>query len=221
MLAAATCAPDPSTDVVTVAICSGDVVLRERLGQVLGANAELAVMGVVGDAAALARLLEKTSVALVLVEAATAEQLRRWTRRHRGTAFIVIAADAQAGALDLLRAGARAVLSRDTDAAEVAVTLAAVRRGLCVLPNLFQAPATSDGDGARVPPAIVEGGLTARERDVLAALADGLSNKAIARRLGISFHTVKFHVAGILAKLDADSRTEAVTKAAQRGLVML
>jgi DNA-binding NarL/FixJ family response regulator len=66
-----------------------------------------------------------------------------------------------------------------------------------------------------------ETALTARELDVLGALADGLSNKAIARRLGISFHTVKFHVAGILAKLDAESRTEAVTKGAQLGLVML
>jgi DNA-binding CsgD family transcriptional regulator len=63
--------------------------------------------------------------------------------------------------------------------------------------------------------------LTRRELDVLAAMADGASNKVIARRLGISFHTVKFHVAAILAKLDADSRTEAVTKAAQLGLVML
>jgi len=56
---------------------------------------------------------------------------------------------------------------------------------------------------------------------VLAALADGASNKVIARRLGISFHTAKFHVAAILAKLAADSRTEAVTKAAQLGLIML
>jgi DNA-binding NarL/FixJ family response regulator len=63
--------------------------------------------------------------------------------------------------------------------------------------------------------------LTARELEVLAAMADGASNKAIARRLGISFHTAKFHVAAILAKLDADSRTEAVAKAAQLGLVML
>ena len=52
-------------------------------------------------------------------------------------------------------------------------------------------------------------------------MADGASNKAIARRLDISFSTVKFHVASILAKLDADSRTEAVMKAAQSGLVML
>jgi DNA-binding NarL/FixJ family response regulator len=63
--------------------------------------------------------------------------------------------------------------------------------------------------------------LTRRELEVLAAMADGASNKAIARRLGISLHTVKFHVAAILAKLDADSRTEAVAKAAQLGLVML
>jgi len=63
--------------------------------------------------------------------------------------------------------------------------------------------------------------LTARELEVLAAMADGVSNKAIARRLGISFHTAKFHVAAILAKLNADSRTEAVAKAAQLGLVML
>jgi DNA-binding NarL/FixJ family response regulator len=63
--------------------------------------------------------------------------------------------------------------------------------------------------------------LTPRELEVLAAMADGASNKAIARRLGISFHTAKFHVAAILAKLDADSRTEAVAKAAQSGLVML
>ena len=63
--------------------------------------------------------------------------------------------------------------------------------------------------------------LTRRELEVLAAMADSASNKAIARRLGISFHTAKFHVAAILAKLDADSRTEAVAKAAQLGLVML
>ena len=63
--------------------------------------------------------------------------------------------------------------------------------------------------------------LTAREIEVLAALADGASNKEIARRLDISFHTVKFHVAAILDKLEAESRTEAVVKASQLEIVML
>jgi DNA-binding CsgD family transcriptional regulator len=73
----------------------------------------------------------------------------------------------------------------------------------------------SDRNGAGQPR------LTPRELQVLSAMADGASNKAIARRLGISVHTVKFHVAAILAKLDADSRTEAVMKAAQSGMVMV
>jgi len=76
-------------------------------------------------------------------------------------------------------------------------------------------------DGAAGSPSAAGRMLTARELDVLAAMADGASNKAIARRLGISFHTAKFHVAAILAKLDADSRTEAVARAAHLGLVML
>ena len=63
--------------------------------------------------------------------------------------------------------------------------------------------------------------LTPREIEVLGAMADGASNKVIARRLNISFSTAKFHVASILAKLDVESRTEAVMKAAQAGLIML
>jgi DNA-binding NarL/FixJ family response regulator len=81
---------------------------------------------------------------------------------------------------------------------------------------------SGDGGIERNGPRLVElTRLTPRELEVLAAMADGASNKAIARRLAISFHTAKFHVAAILAKLDADSRTEAVAKAAQSGLVML
>lgn len=63
--------------------------------------------------------------------------------------------------------------------------------------------------------------LTGREREVLTLVATGLTNKAIAQRLVISDHTVKFHVASILAKLGAESRTEAVHLAARRGLLAL
>ena len=63
--------------------------------------------------------------------------------------------------------------------------------------------------------------LTPREIEVLTMLAEGLGNKAIARRLNISEHTVKFHVGSIFSKLNASSRTEAVTLGARQGLIML
>jgi DNA-binding CsgD family transcriptional regulator len=63
--------------------------------------------------------------------------------------------------------------------------------------------------------------LTPREIDVLALMAEGASNKAIAKRLGISVHTAKFHVGSILDKLDATGRTDAVAHAARRGVIEL
>ena len=74
---------------------------------------------------------------------------------------------------------------------------------------------------AGVPVADAEIALTPRELEVLALLAEGASNKLIARRLGISVHTAKFHVASIMAKLGAGSRTEAVTIGMRRGLVAI
>jgi DNA-binding CsgD family transcriptional regulator len=63
--------------------------------------------------------------------------------------------------------------------------------------------------------------LTPRELEVLSLLAEGASNKAIARRLAISVHTVKFHIASLLEKLDAEGRTEAVALAARLGVIRL
>ena len=72
---------------------------------------------------------------------------------------------------------------------------------------------------AVVPPDDIE--LTPRERDVLVLMAEGASNKAIARQLGISVHTAKFHVGSLLDKLDATGRTDAVAHAARRGVIHL
>ncbi len=63
--------------------------------------------------------------------------------------------------------------------------------------------------------------LTPRELEVLTLLAEGISNKAIARRLGISVHTAKFHVGALIDKLDAVGRTDAVAHAARRGVIHL
>ena len=74
----------------------------------------------------------------------------------------------------------------------------------------------------RAAPALEpEVALTARELEVLALLAEGASNKLIARRLGISTHTAKYHVASLIGKLDAVSRTDAVTHAARLGVINL
>lgn len=70
-------------------------------------------------------------------------------------------------------------------------------------------------------PAEQDASLTPRELEVLSLLAEGASNKAIARRLGISVHTAKFHVGSLLDKLDASGRTDAVTHAARLGVIQL
>jgi DNA-binding CsgD family transcriptional regulator len=82
--------------------------------------------------------------------------------------------------------------------------------------------ATDDGigdDGAFA--GMREFRVTPREREVLALLAEGASNKNIARRLGISVHTAKFHVGSLLDKLDATGRTDAVAHAARLGVIDL
>ena len=103
-----------------------------------------------------------------------------------------------------------AVVPRDAGAAELRAAVAAAAHGLAAFP----AGLTSRGAGEAEP-------LTSREREVLELLGQGLSNRRIARRLGISEHTAKFHVASVLAKLGVSSRTEAVGLGLRRGLITL
>ncbi len=111
--------------------------------------------------------------------------------------------------------GARAVLSRDASPEEIVAAIVAVAAGLIAVQP--RALAGAMGPGARHDAER----LTAREIDVLGELARGAANKAIAARLGISEHTVKFHIASIFAKLAVSSRTEAVTHGVRLGLIML
>jgi DNA-binding NarL/FixJ family response regulator len=107
---------------------------------------------------------------------------------------------------------------------EVEAALWAASRGLLVLSPVLGhgLPALATvGQKDVLASTSGESPLTDREREVLALLALGLANKAIARRLHVTDHTVKFHVGSILAKLEAASRTEAVTRAARRGLLAL
>ena len=132
---------------------------------------------------------------------------------------------APAGAAAVQAAGARGLLSRTTDGAQLAAAALAVGQGLLVFdPELLPAPVmpaagqNTDGSGSDAAPFEQ---LSARELDVLRGMAEGMSNKQIARSLGISEHTVKFHINAILGKLDAQSRTEAVVRATRAGLILL
>ncbi len=125
-----------------------------------------------------------------------------------------------------LRAGVRAVLPNDISPDQLVAALQAASSGLLVL-HPTQVSAQVNRNGFASPPVrsqpldeLAEP-LTPRESEVLQMLASGLGNKEIAVKLAISEHTVKFHVASILGKLGAASRTEAVSLGIRRGLVLL
>jgi two-component system nitrate/nitrite response regulator NarL len=119
-----------------------------------------------------------------------------------------------------LQQGARGVLQRRCPAQTLTAALVAVRLGLCVLDadiaeHYIELPKPSPHDVATASGET----LTAREREVLELLALGISNRAIAERLAVSVHTVKFHVNSILAKLNVETRAGAVAHGLRRGLV--
>jgi DNA-binding CsgD family transcriptional regulator len=98
---------------------------------------------------------------------------------------------------------------------------------LAKVPGLRLVGGNESADVALVLATVVSGSadgdapLTPRELEVLTLLAEGMSNKAIARRLGISVHTAKFHVGALIDKFDAVGRTDAVAQAARRGVIHL
>jgi two-component system nitrate/nitrite response regulator NarL len=119
---------------------------------------------------------------------------------------------------DARTAGARGFLLREVTAESLVTALMAVAQGLMVLDPALADTLTPARDLAPEP--LIEE-LTPRELEVLRLLAEGLPNKAIAHRLGISEHTVKFHVNAIMSKLGAQSRTEAAVRATRMGLIIL
>jgi DNA-binding NarL/FixJ family response regulator len=118
-----------------------------------------------------------------------------------------------------IAAGARGVVLRDQVGPGIHAALAAVRSGLTVIDTELASSLVPNQPAPREPKG--RGELTERERQVVQLLAEGLSNKLIADRLGISDHTAKFHVNGVMMKLGASTRTEAVVEAMRRGLIRL
>ena len=204
-----------------LALYAADAAAIEGLAA-LARDAGCAIVGEAHTPVALARLLDRCQVDAALASSLPGIEPAPWLAERRVPFIVIAASDDIAPMRAALMAGAAALLPAETGADELRVALDALEQGLSVVPSTLPA-VLARGDHVCASPAETAPGetLTARELEVLAALADGASNKAIARRLGISFHTVKFHVAAILEKLDADSRTEAVAEGARRGLVML
>jgi DNA-binding NarL/FixJ family response regulator len=154
-------------------------------------------------------------VVMVLAGADARRMLRAMRTWPRSPAIVALSADPARFWTSAWRAlGLRASLPLRATAEEVAAAVRAVHAGLVVLHPAALEPATA-GD----PSATAGAPLTAREREILELMADGASNRIIAARLAISRHTAKFHVASILAKLGAGSRTEAVALALRGGLL--
>jgi len=188
-------------------------------------NAE--VVGSAANVEALADLWPDLEADIVLLEASGEQSERVFdslvaSQLASEFTFVVLSDHSEPRWIsEALRAGVRAVLPSDISPEQLVTALEAAAVGLILLhPSKVDAMFPAAESSSR-PLADLAEELTPRESEVLRMLADGLANKEIAARLSISEHTVKFHVASILGKLGAGSRTEAVTLGIRRGIVLL
>jgi DNA-binding NarL/FixJ family response regulator len=212
--------------VIRVLIVAAYASVRAGLHALLADAEDLAMAGAVSGSEELERILVESPPDVVLFDDNPGEGARVLETLSGSEAGFVMLGDSRSGYLQLAGRSLRgwAYLLKEADGVEIAGAVRAAAAGLIVLdrslaPLLAAVPVTSGAQTAAAP--VSEEALTAREREVLQFMAEGLPNKQIAVRLGISQHTVKFHVASILAKLGATSRTEAVTMGARRGHVTL
>jgi NarL family two-component system response regulator YdfI len=197
-------------------------VVRAGLESILGDIPDLEVVGAAATASDLAVSIEALHPDVILAAPGDSQLESAWSSTE-GLPALVLLVDSHDGAaaLDALRYGARAVLPRDAQPDEIVAAVQAAATGLSVLHLDMSAPLLPYLTGLGRPEAAQTEALTPREVEVLSMLAEGAGNKVIARRLGISEHTVKFHVGSIMGKLNASSRTEAVTAGIRRGLILL
>lgn len=190
--------------------------LRAGLRSLL-ATTELAIVGDTSTLAAPGPALWAVDV-IVVADAALLADTGGLVSEESRPAMVVLSDDEQTvGVLRRLPLRGWAQLPAEAGAAEIGAAAAAAAQGLVVV-----APALAERLlNPRAATETLEEPLTAREREVLDLVGQGLSNKLIARQLRISEHTVKFHVSAIYAKLGAVSRTDAVNRGARYGLITL
>jgi NarL family two-component system response regulator YdfI len=212
--------------VIRVFIVAASPLIRGGLQSML-ADSRFGIIGSAADLESISGQLVDVEPDVVLVEAAADAQEELLnaledTELAQEYPIIVLSEQPKTTWLSkVLRAGVRAVLPRDVAPEQLRAALEAAAAGLIVIHPSELDTVFSATVGPSAPLDELLEPLTRREREVLQMLASGLANKEIAARLAISDHTVKFHVASILGKLGASTRTEAVSAGIRRGLVML
>ena len=211
-----------------VLISADSAVIRAGLEALLTGSPELSVVGHSLGIATIAQQAEDLQADVVLVELELQDDeavavLAALAASPRSPAIVLLADyPADVWAVEALRSGVRAVLPRQVTPKGIVAAVEAAAAGLVVLhPGTFDSLLPVLPPAQRALPNTPHQSLTPREIEVLGMLAEGLGNKTIAWRLGISEHTVKFHIASLFAKLNASSRTEAVTVGIRQGLIML
>jgi DNA-binding NarL/FixJ family response regulator len=210
--------------VIRVFIFAESARSRERLEELLDAR-RIEVVGTASSVETAAEALVEQDADVLLVEVSndSAEELLETLAATgvTGETAVVVLLDQSAPvwASQAVQAGVRGVLSGGANAGQLTVAIEAAANGLFVLhPDEVRPEPAPRTQAATVE---LSEPLTAREHQVLGMLGAGLGNKEIASRLKISEHTAKFHVASILGKLGASSRTEAVAIGLRRGLILL
>lgn len=193
---------------IRVLIAAPSPVVRTGLETLVGSSPGMELAGVYSDLTALDSLRPDVVLSTILPP-------------EPSPPLVLLSNEAQpVWTQELLRLGVRAVLPRDASASNILAAVEAAGAGMAIVdPRELETLV-----GAATPVAAVadtSATLTAREMEVLRMLSEGVANKTIAWKLGISEHTVKFHVASILAKLGASSRTEAVTIGIRRGMILI
>lgn len=220
---------------IRILVADDHPVVRDGLAATLGTQADFEVVGEVGDGLEALHAIRELAPDVLLLDLEMPELdgvglLRALAEEPNGSdrprAIAFTAFDTDERILGALEAGARGYLLKGVPREQLFAAVRTVHAGGSLLsPDLtarlverIQASETARaGDGSEG----TSEALTEREAEVLRALARGWTNREIARELGITERTVKFHVGAILAKLDAGNRTEAVRRALELGLVAL
>ena len=199
---------------IRLMIAAPSAVMRAGLEALVESSPNIALAGSFPDLGAVDDLRPDVVLAALSVEDLAA------AANGYSPAIVLLTADSKpAWSPDAFRLGVRAILPHDAPAEGILAAVEAAAGGMAVIdPRELEVLLFSS---ASAPASNETQALTPRELEVLRMMADGAANKTIAWKLGISEHTVKFHVASILGKLRASSRTEAVTIGIRKGMILL